>query len=327
MNDEKILDVLKVKNNSLFHQQEKTKHKATDLLPIVGEFFPEYTIHDIRHSEEIIKNLDTIIPDKLKEKLTENELYCLVNAAYLHDIGMVHFPEILDQFFIEEFSRFTITKKLTDPNLEEKEILKQFIRDYHHEISEKYINENHSDLKLNDSSYACFIGRICKGHRKSVLSDEESFPCDRGINDSTINLPLLSALLELGDELDMTCKRTPLIIWNTKRPTNPISQENWIKSLIIESIHYAPKDNTHLLATARFTKDIDFNITPKYDIARALYMQQEKIQEKLRDLPNYLHNYYGFEKDFPRIFSTKIGNLYVKEYIQKNYPEIAEFIL
>ncbi len=42
------------------------KAKAKPLLAKIIDVFPEYTIHDIRHSEKVIEILDWLVPDELK---------------------------------------------------------------------------------------------------------------------------------------------------------------------------------------------------------------------------------------------------------------------
>ena len=67
------------------------KTVITPELEKITEIFPEYTKHDITHSENIIENLTIIISDKLKEDLNEFEIYFLLCSTYLHDVGMVFF--------------------------------------------------------------------------------------------------------------------------------------------------------------------------------------------------------------------------------------------
>jgi hypothetical protein len=68
-------EVLKGKpvGESLFHNLKRIEEKAEPLLSRIVETFPEYTIHDIRHSKEVIKNLNLVIPDTLKADLNEYE--------------------------------------------------------------------------------------------------------------------------------------------------------------------------------------------------------------------------------------------------------------
>ena len=64
--------------------------KDTDiLLTRIHDNFPEYTLHDTKHSIKIVELMEKIIPDKTLESLNALELSILILSAYLHDIGMV----------------------------------------------------------------------------------------------------------------------------------------------------------------------------------------------------------------------------------------------
>jgi molecular chaperone HtpG len=59
--------------------------------PILGRIpvlFKEYTLHDISHSDNVIKNMGNFIPKEVKDNLNALEVYLLLLSAYLHDVGM-----------------------------------------------------------------------------------------------------------------------------------------------------------------------------------------------------------------------------------------------
>ena len=73
----------------LADQLLKVRKIAAPKLDHVVALFPLFTNHSIRHSDDVIKILDWLMPDGIKEKLNKWELYLLLAATYLHDIGMV----------------------------------------------------------------------------------------------------------------------------------------------------------------------------------------------------------------------------------------------
>ena len=104
MAEKNIIEILRSKEDGdkLANRLEDIRLKAIPLLKKIGETFPEYTLHDIYHSENVITNLNLLIPDILKEKLNIYEIYFLIASAYLHDIGMVNFPRLVEEGEIVE---------------------------------------------------------------------------------------------------------------------------------------------------------------------------------------------------------------------------------
>jgi len=161
MSNDNLEENLKTKSEgeSLFQTLRKIRAKAEPLLSKIGETFPDYTNHDINHSERVIKNLNLLIPNSLKNKLNAYEVYFIVASAYLHDIGMVDFPEL--------------KKGGKDA---------QQIRNEHHLRSEDFIVKNFKDLAIEDEHQAMIIGRICRGHRKEDLHNKDLFNPIKYIN-------------------------------------------------------------------------------------------------------------------------------------------------
>ena len=197
----RLVEVLKerTEGEKLCHKLEEIKGKVKYFLDEIPKTFPEYTKHDIEHSERVIDYLDLIIPDSLKKELDTYEIFFLLASAYLHDIGMIRFPEDED----------------TDSEL---------IREMHHLRSEKFIVENYKDLSIEDEHQARIIGKICRGHRKEDL---RSFRIETYKIGHTINVPLLAALLRIADELDITFERAPFVIYEHIPPKDQISKEEW----------------------------------------------------------------------------------------------------
>ncbi|MFB0544466.1 MAG: hypothetical protein ACETVN_02020, partial [Asgard group archaeon] len=158
----------------------------------------------------VIERFNLIIPDSLKKRLNAYEIYFLIASAYLHDIGMVDFEELRKE---EELEKFGERERRRNPNVIDDQILRDYIRENHHTRAEEYIEKNFKDLAVADEHQAEIIGRICRGHRKEDLNDKNLFEHDKTYDIETINVPLLAALLRIADELDLTFKRTPLIVY------------------------------------------------------------------------------------------------------------------
>lgn len=155
-----------------------------------------YTLHGLDHSKSVINILENLIVGlKPESKLSQIEIFCLVSAAYLHDIGM-------QIKYSDDEDRARMISKSKRKNY----TIQDLIRDEHHKRSGTYIKENSKNLKL-DNFEAEVIRLISEGHRKVDLKSNGYD--DQVIGNDLIRVRLLSALLRLSDELDITYKRAP----------------------------------------------------------------------------------------------------------------------
>lgn len=151
-----------------------------------------YTDHGIAHSERVIQNIEKII-EPLRNELTGEELYILLAACYLHDIGM---------------QKIDIPGKNGPPSLEDVE----YIRKEHPKRSAELIRENVVTLD-GDKSFPLhittdFIGAIMtivEAHGTEYFSKcvERLTNNPPKPNNENIRGPFLAALLMIGDELDL----------------------------------------------------------------------------------------------------------------------------
>ena len=285
-----LIEVLKSKpqGDRLFHQLNQIKKAATPLLAKITETFPEYTIHDIRHSEAVVDILDWLIPDNLKKFLNAYEIYFLIMGAYLHDIGMVDFPELLG----EDIEDFASRMRRKSPDIAKEEIRRRYIRGKHQLRSEQFIEKHFRELSIEDLFQARIVGRICSGHRNADLSDRQLFNNREmySAKNIPINIPLLSALLQIADELDLTFERSPIIIYETIKPHDPISKLEWERHLSTCGIGLNPENRRQIIITAMCWN-------PK--IYRELKRLETRIQAYLTALPDYLFQYRKFRELLP----------------------------
>lgn len=272
-----LLALLRSKDESLFYDVIKIRERAEPLLAKITESFPEFTLHDIRHSNKVLEILEWIIPLQLQNQFNKFELLFLIASCFLHDIGMVNFPELIDD----------IIKDATDVQR-----IQKYLRNNHHLRSEAFIVDNYQRLGLNDEHQARIIGRICRGHRemldnKSLYNNREMY----GSQNISINVPLLAAFLQLADDLDLTFERTPVIIFETIKPTNKISLQEWERHLATCGVGLDPENKSRIIISAKCWKP---------EIHRALKKFELIIQDKLDLLPDYLFQYIDFASILPQ---------------------------
>jgi hypothetical protein len=74
---------------------------ATGKLILVRETFPDYTMHDRQHAENVVKLAEQLLGPSIGD-LTPLEAAVLILVAYFHDIGMVYTPDELDALVEDE---------------------------------------------------------------------------------------------------------------------------------------------------------------------------------------------------------------------------------
>ena len=266
-------------NNSLFENIEELKGTIIPILETISETFPDYTKHNIDHSERVIKNLNLIISEKLMNELNEYEIFFLLAAAYLHDIGMANLEIKKDNEMI---------KKLSE---EEK---KNHIRDNHHILSEEFINKEYRGISIKDHHQAGIIGKLCRGHRKI---DIESYNTDFIYRDNPINLAFLTIFLQIADELDISFDRIPMTDGSIILPADKVSREHWEAHLTIAGVNISENDPLTIKASA-VCKD------PK--IHRTLKRLETKINYQIGYLPHFIKRYRKCIRELPRDFKIEI---------------------
>ena len=128
-----------------------------------------------------------MIPDNIKEQMSEEEIFFLLCVIWLHDIGMVPQDE-------QELNNFE--------SASQREDYRDIVRELHHIRSDNYIKDNYDKLGLNKLE-AKIIGQIAKGHRKINLKDYKII----NYNGKSINVAGLAAILRLSDECDVSKER------------------------------------------------------------------------------------------------------------------------
>jgi HD superfamily phosphodiesterase len=121
---------LKEKNPTLFYEFERVRKMAEggvlDYQTVYGD-----TINGLKHVEDVENKLGLLIPHEIKEQLNDFDLYLLLSAVYLHDIGKV----------------------------------KRDYYSHHSEISLEIINEHYPMLRIDNEHVATMIAWIAYGRQ------------------------------------------------------------------------------------------------------------------------------------------------------------------
>jgi tetratricopeptide (TPR) repeat protein len=154
---------------------------------------PHYTDHGESHCESVEGNLDELISDEIKQEMNEYEIFFLLAAVWLHDVGIM------------------CAKSRSETNNE--------IREKHHERSRKFVVEKLKDLLDGPERYV--IGEICFAHRDIVPIEQiEKIKTvrHRTLGNKDIRVQFLAALLRLSDSCDLCHTRTSKEAMSISKP-------------------------------------------------------------------------------------------------------------
>lgn len=151
----------------------------------VDELYPDYTSHGMNHAIRTIENLSDILTKyNIHEELTHSEVFLLICAALLHDIGMGPIND-------DEMAEF-VSGRISPT------IRASWRRD-HHSRTKEYISTS-QELSFIENVLRERIGDIARGHRKVNLLRSDDFfshPVDC----------FMGASLRLADQMDLSPAR------------------------------------------------------------------------------------------------------------------------
>lgn len=324
--------------------------------PILGRIpiiFEEYTLHDISHSENVLKNMWKFIPEEVKKNLSAIEIYLLILSSCLHDVGMAVRRDEEDEIRnSEDFLKFRdnyerevdlIEKCKNEGNTRaaefyEKQIFMDYIRERHHERSYEYILKNYSGesgLKIDNENHARLLAKICRAHRLDVtdLEDKSEFDREYPLEGKFINVQFLAVCLRLGDTLDADRRRAPKILKEFINPKNPSSKEEWEKHLSVPEVGIteekikinatckSPKYQRGLLEFVRkvekerkdFVRLLKDNPS---EISDRYYLNLKEVEQNIETDGTYIYNDFKFSLDNEKIFDLFMGtNIYTEKTV------------
>lgn len=173
--------ILKRKAARHYHKYEGFVRRVRDILAYQQSPFDTHAGE--KHVRGVMQNLDRLLPNEIKEALFPDELYLLLIATWLHDVGK-----------IREFDK----SKSYEAQI-----------DYHATKGFDYIMKNYRLFNL-DEKEALIVAYIVKSHG---LFDLSKLPERKALGAGVvIEIRRLGAVLCLADELDIEYGRVPEIV-------------------------------------------------------------------------------------------------------------------
>ena len=171
----------------------------------IAQKFPNYTLHDMAHFEQVAKNLGELCKSL---DIDDKQRFCLLAASYCHDLGMAH-GQAADRFH---------------------EMDRNDIRKWHAKVSGDFVRNELPKACLEDELLRQAVAVICEGHGRWDW-DHEDF-CPRG----GVEVRLFAVLLSLADALDIRRER--------RNPKTIRSVEALMSNKFLEEPALANQENT-----------------------------------------------------------------------------------
>ncbi|MFI1779947.1 HD domain-containing protein [Streptomyces rubiginosohelvolus] len=251
------------------------RRQVAQLVELIGidGIFDEYTKHDMKHVDGMLKSLDWIIPKRTKEIMTVGDWLLTVLGVYFHDLGMLVTKEEYrnrSNSGFEEFKRNTLLTN--DDDGKNYEFRLEELRDVGVDIErmqyQEYVRHHHATriknwilgdapAKLGVSLAAQEIvseilaplgqpfredlAFVCESHHLDNLYDTDKYPVSNpyGLDrEECANVQYSAVLLRTADLLHMTKDRTPSFTYRLITPADPISQFEWAKQEPVRSVRH-----------------------------------------------------------------------------------------
>ena len=334
--DSLLIEELRNKDaHSIIENIMKIRENVSPILGRISAFFTDYTNHDVSHCDQVVLNLDWIIPKKVISSLNRYEIQILLLACYLHDVGMALGECEADR--IAKTSDFQLYKRqaeVKDKDKSDEELLRDYLRLIHHRRSAEYIIENYEELGIEDYSIARAVAMLARGHREEDLLDAEKFDSRYYVvsGKDPVCLSFLAGCLRLADEVDITRVRTPELLLKFVSPKNPISKKEWEKhrstlaigtdgeKIKIQAVCDNPIIHKSILVTANKIKDtLDLVhkalINLPLDLRDKYFIELDGVMEPKIEEVGYLYRNFKFDFDTAAISKMLMGErLYRSKY-------------
>lgn len=250
-----------------------------------------YTDHTIAHSERVISILDKLCA-LVEPRLTDDEAYVLLCAAYLHDIGMQQ-----EKFFEMDVIKERFSDEEIAAALEDQMEAEAIIRAWHHLVGEERIKYELGDEYM-ETELVDEVAQVSKGHTKEDLSTYK----DGTKAGSRMRLQLLAGLLRLADELDLDYRRVNLDDLN-QAIIPAESKAHWWKCHFVESVDVQGDGRIQLVF--RFSEQDEPEVVHYVPILVIDRLSRKFEQEKLLDI---LWSYLRIRLDeTPKIDPPSVG--------------------
>jgi tetratricopeptide (TPR) repeat protein len=261
-----------------------------------------YTLHGYQHSKNVLTKLNYLLVDA---SLNPYELFYILSAVWLHDIGMIEYPNNYDIPTARKYHHITSVN---------------YFKDYSPEYLENKTLPGEFRLTNKDKLAIC---NIIKYHRRdeNIKEVEEFF--DRDGIENRVFLRFLCAIFRIADGMDLDNSRAPFYIYEKNRESMPyLNKIFWEKHFPINSIiPNIDKDKRGLMEIeVKFSRSepTDGRIHGS-DMVSILHQVHKDIKSEIDSVPGVINSK---SPDFPKAKRiTFTGFLFINEEKTADDPD------
>lgn len=246
---------------------------------LITVFHPHFTLHDIRHSRGVLNNIAHIaeraglLESTNDHRLSTYEIFFLICAAYLHDVGMLIAQD--GDGFEQGSSALDVQRAKSDT-----------IREQHHLRSGAFIRRSRHMLGLEESE-ADIVALIAEGHRRSSVLGGPEFD-DRSMPDRSLaRVRFIASIFRIADELDLDSNRAPDLsnrFLHMGGVHDPVSFIHWVKHYHTEGISFGFKRNGSKVVTV----NVRLRVPDEMHFLEISTLIREPVQSELIKLNPFL---------------------------------------
>jgi len=253
---------------------------------MVLRLHPQMTLHDLHHAEAVAWNAaelartSTLLSPQNAQMLGTEEVYYLLAACYLHDIGMGVQHGEQDR---AEAARVGISKN-------------EVIRRHHHERSDDFVRQHAGELYL-DGGQAAILGLLCKAHCSSEVLGKPPYVNRAGLFGKPVRIALLAAILRIADELDLDHTRAPNSVRKLLDNTgwfDSISRLHWLKHYYTLSTTIEATHGTEIAVTPRIVIRVPQSPNSEYYFQRIKSLLFRHLDKEISSVRNVVTSGFYF---------------------------------
>lgn len=172
---------------------------------------PYHTDHGLGHVKRVIEYLDKLT-HSYQRRMNPLEIFVLLSSVVFHDVGLM-----LNRLDGKHLTRFEI-------------------RDKHHILSKRFVQEDLPLFKVFDKHITDCIGDVILCHTRKVKIEDVFKSPTVTLLGSPIRPRWLAALLRLADALDCDSRRAPEVVFKNIVKYYPDSVHHWKACQLISGV-------------------------------------------------------------------------------------------
>ena len=191
---------------------------AVDLTKTIRDFFPMYTLHDETHICNVLRKMAQLLGEQGVAQLSRDEAAMLILAACCHDLGMScseeqqleleNDPVRLERYCNDHPGAYVKMKEKNDGDPLPDDLLRDFLRAFHHERVLDILTEKEWPTVLNGKVRRSDLVDICRSHGKDAQYILDLKPT------AAVDVRMCAIMLRLADILDFDSSRAPQAVYD-----------------------------------------------------------------------------------------------------------------